>query len=256
MGRPWVPHPGRKKPNHLSLGEAIGQTDRDKCGLIPPCSFPIFSPEPPKISLTPAPLVWAAPGEAPPELLCLVSRFYPAKGLEVEWELRGGPEGSFQKAEGQSWLSALRHHSDGSVSLSAHLQPIPVTAKHHGARYACRVHHPTLPTLGRSAEVTLEVAGRSQKGNRAARGGVVGVQGFRRILQSLLFPTSTCQDSLGPPWRTAWASSCLPFSSSGSSKRWAGWVSVTLIATVTVPAYSQKPDTYHSTLPHLHPNPS
>ncbi|CAD7677696.1 unnamed protein product [Nyctereutes procyonoides] len=117
--------------------------------------------KPPKISLTPAPLVWAAPGEAPPELLCLVSRFYPAKGLEVEWELRGGPEGSFQKAEGQSWLSGLRHHSDGSVSLSAHLQPIPVTAKHHGARYACRVHHPTLPTLGRSAEVTLEVAGLS-----------------------------------------------------------------------------------------------
>lgn len=32
------------------------------------------------------------------------------------------------------------------------------------------------------------------------------------------------QDSLGPPWRTAWASSCLPFSSSGSSKRWAGWL--------------------------------
>ncbi|XP_054425177.1 tapasin [Pteronotus mesoamericanus] len=117
--------------------------------------------KPPKVSLMPAPLVWAAPGEVPPELLCLVSHFYPPEGLEVEWELRGGPEDSFQKAKGQSWLSALRHHSDGSVSLSAHLQPPSVTASQHGARYACRVHHPSLPTLGRSAEVTLEVAGLS-----------------------------------------------------------------------------------------------
>lgn len=111
----------------------------------------------------PAPLVWAAPGEAPPELICLVSHFHPSEGLEVEWELRGGPEGSFQKAQGQRWLSALRHHSDGSVSLSAHLQPSPVTSAQHGARYACRVHHPSLPALGRSAEVTLEVAGKSQE---------------------------------------------------------------------------------------------
>uniref|UniRef100_K9J111 Putative conserved plasma membrane protein n=1 Tax=Desmodus rotundus TaxID=9430 RepID=K9J111_DESRO len=117
--------------------------------------------KPPKVSLTPAPLVWAAPGEVPPELVCFVSHFYPPEGLEVEWELRGGPEDSFQKAKGQSWLSALRHHSDGSVSLSAHLQPPPATAAQHGARYACRVHHPSLPVLGRSAEVTLEVAGLS-----------------------------------------------------------------------------------------------
>ncbi|XP_036908645.1 tapasin isoform X2 [Sturnira hondurensis] len=117
--------------------------------------------KPPKVSLTPAPLVWAAPGEVPPELVCLVSHFYPPEGLEVEWELRGGPEDSFQKAKGQSWLSALRHHSDGSVSLSAHLQPPPVTVAQHGARYACRVHHPSLPALGRSAQVTLEVAGLS-----------------------------------------------------------------------------------------------
>ncbi|XP_066131844.1 tapasin [Saccopteryx bilineata] len=117
--------------------------------------------KPPKVSLMPAPLVWAAPGEAPPELLCLVSHFYPSEGLEVEWELRGGPEGSFQKAQGQRWLSAARHHSDGSVSVSAHLQPPPVTVAQHGARYACRVHHPSLPALGRSAEVTLEVAGLS-----------------------------------------------------------------------------------------------
>ncbi|KAB0354899.1 hypothetical protein FD755_022358 [Muntiacus reevesi] len=113
----------------------------------------------PTVTLTPAALVWAAPGEAPPELLCLVSHFYPSQGLEVEWELRGGPEGRFQKAEGHRWLSALRHHSDGSVSLYAHLQPPPVTSEQHGARYACRVHHPSLPALGRSAEVTLQVAG-------------------------------------------------------------------------------------------------
>nr|XP_036860816.1 tapasin-like [Manis javanica] len=117
--------------------------------------------ESPKVSLMPAPLVWAAPGEAPPELLCLVSHFYPSEGLEVEWELWGGPEGSFQKAEGQRWLSSLRHHSDGSVSISGHLQPLPVTAKHHGMRYACRVHHPSLPASGRSAKVTLELAGLS-----------------------------------------------------------------------------------------------
>lgn len=108
----------------------------------------------------PSPLVWAAPGEAPPELVCLVSHFYPSEGLEVEWELRGGPEGSFQKAKGQRWLSALHHHSDESVSLSGHLQPSPVTTAQHGARYACRVYHPSLPALGRSAEVTLEVAGK------------------------------------------------------------------------------------------------
>lgn len=80
----------------------------------------------------------------------------------MEWELRGGPEGSFQKAQGKSWLSALRQHSDGSVSVSGHLQLPPVTSAQHGVRYACRVHHPSLPALGRSAEVTLEVAGKSQ----------------------------------------------------------------------------------------------
>ncbi|XP_032505817.1 tapasin isoform X8 [Phocoena sinus] len=117
--------------------------------------------KPPKVTLTPAPLIWAAPGEAPPELLCLVSHFYPSEGLEVEWELWGGQEGRFQKAEGQRWLSALSHHSDGSVSLSAHLQPPPVTTGQHGTRYVCRVHHPSLPALGRRAEVTLQVAGLS-----------------------------------------------------------------------------------------------
>ncbi|XP_055988433.1 tapasin [Sorex fumeus] len=117
--------------------------------------------KPPTVSLMPAPLVWAAPGEAPPELVCHVSQFYPPEGLEVEWELRGGPGGAFQKAEGQRWLSALRHHADGSVSLSGHLQPPPVTLEQHGVRYACRVRHRTLPTFGRSAAVTLEVAGLS-----------------------------------------------------------------------------------------------
>ncbi|XP_008580058.1 PREDICTED: tapasin isoform X1 [Galeopterus variegatus] len=117
--------------------------------------------KPPKVSLTPAPLVWAAPGEEPPELLCLVSHFYPSEGLEVQWELRGGPQGGSQNAGGQRWLSTLRHHSDGSVSLSGHLRPPPVTAEQHGARYVCHVYHPSLPASGRSAEVTLEVAGLS-----------------------------------------------------------------------------------------------
>ncbi|XP_045148793.1 tapasin isoform X1 [Echinops telfairi] len=117
--------------------------------------------KPPKVSLTPAPLVWAAPGEAPPTLVCLASHFYPSEGLEIEWETRGGPEGGFQEAVGQKWLSTLRHHSDGSVSLSGHLQPAPVTTEQHQMRYACRIHHPSLPVSGRSAEVTLEVAGLS-----------------------------------------------------------------------------------------------
>ncbi|XP_031203588.1 tapasin [Mastomys coucha] len=115
--------------------------------------------KPPRVSLTPAPVVWAAPGEAPPELLCLASHFYPVEGLKVEWEVRGGPEGSSRTAEGKTWLSTIRHHSDGSVSQAGHLQPPPVSAKQHGVRYACRVHHPSLPASGRSAVVTLEVAG-------------------------------------------------------------------------------------------------
>lgn len=117
--------------------------------------------QPPKVSLRPAALLWAAPGEAPPELLCLVSRFYPPEDLEVEWELQGGPGGHWQKAEGERWLSALHHHADGSVSLSGHFQPPPLTAEHHGAYYACRVHHPSLPAVGHSAVIRVEVAGLS-----------------------------------------------------------------------------------------------
>uniref|UniRef100_H0WNX8 Tapasin n=1 Tax=Otolemur garnettii TaxID=30611 RepID=H0WNX8_OTOGA len=117
--------------------------------------------KPPRVSMTPSPLVWAAPGEAPPELACHVSHFYPSEGLEVEWELRGGTKGGSQKIEGQRWLSALHHHSDGSVSLSGYLRPPPVTAEQHGAHYTCRVHHSSLPASGRRAEVTLEVAGLS-----------------------------------------------------------------------------------------------
>lgn len=113
----------------------------------------------PRVSLTPAPVVWAAPGEAPPELLCLASHFFPAEGLEVKWELRGGPGGSSRKVEGKTWLSTIRHHSDGSVSQSGHLQLPPVTAKQHGVHYVCRVYHSSLPASGRSADVTLEVAG-------------------------------------------------------------------------------------------------
>lgn len=119
----------------------------------------VLSSEPPRVSLTSAPLVGAAPGESPLELFCLASHFYPAEGLEVEWEIRGGPEGGSRKAEGETWLSTVRHHSDGSVSQSGHLQLPPVTAKQHGVRYACRVRHASLPASGRSAEVTLEVAG-------------------------------------------------------------------------------------------------
>ncbi|XP_029326872.1 tapasin isoform X3 [Mus caroli] len=121
--------------------------------------FITMATEAPRVSLTPAPIVWAAPGEAPPELLCLASHFFPAEGLEVKWELRGGPGGSSRKVEGKTWLSTIRHHSDGSVSQSGHLQLPPATAKQHGVHYVCRVHHSSLPASGRSADVTLEVAG-------------------------------------------------------------------------------------------------
>lgn len=162
--------PGRNaRPLALGEPESKQGSEGGQCRFTP-CSLPTLVPEPPKVSLMPAPLVWAAPGEAPPELLCLVSNFYPAEGLKVEWELRG-PDGSIREAEGHRWLSALNHHSDGSISLSGHLQPAPVTSAQHGARYACRVHHPSLPALGRSAEVTLEVAGESQG---VERGGVLG----------------------------------------------------------------------------------
>lgn len=123
------------------------------------------------MSLTPAPVVWAAPGEAPPELLCLASHFFPSEGLEVKWELRGGPGGSSRKVEGKTWLSTIRHHSDGSVSQSGHLQLPPVTAKQHGVHYVCRVYHSSLPASGRSADVTLEVAG-NRLGNIRTRVGL------------------------------------------------------------------------------------
>lgn len=182
---------GGENPNPSVLGKPEGTlraSERGQCRLIPSCCFLTLSPEPPKVTLTPAPLIWAAPREAPPELLCLVSHFYPSEGLEVEWELWGGPEGRFQKAEGQRWLSALSHHSDGSVSLSAHLQPPPVTTGQHGARYACRVHHPSLPALGRSAEVTLQVAGKSLKYGETGRGVGRGAWEFQTHSCSFCLP--------------------------------------------------------------------
>lgn len=45
---------------------------------------------------------------------------------------------------------------------------------------------------------------------------------------------SACQVSLGPLWRTALVSSCLPFSSLGSSRHWAGLVSVSPTQTGTL----------------------
>uniref|UniRef100_A0A2K6FGA5 Tapasin n=1 Tax=Propithecus coquereli TaxID=379532 RepID=A0A2K6FGA5_PROCO len=152
----------------------------------------------PKVSLTPAPLVWAAPGEAPPELLCRVSHFYPSEGLVVEWELRGGPEGGSQKAGGQSWLSALSYHSDGSVSLSGHLRPLPVTVEQHGARYTCLVHHPSLPALGRKAEVTLEVAGLSRPSLEDGIGLFLSsflLLGLIKVLGWVAAYLSTCKES-------------------------------------------------------------
>ncbi|XP_045397797.1 tapasin isoform X3 [Lemur catta] len=154
--------------------------------------------EPPKVTLMPAPLVWAVPGEAPPELLCRVSHFYPSEGLKVEWELRGGPEGGSRKAGGQSWLSALSHHSDGSVSLSGHLRPPPVTAEQHGARYACLVRHPSLPASGRRAEVTLEVAGLSRPSLEDGIGLFLSsflLLGLIKVLGWVAAYLSTCKDS-------------------------------------------------------------
>lgn len=75
----------------------------------------------------------------------------------------------------------------------------------------------------------------------------LGVGGVPRNLRLTLLPTA-CQVSRGPLSRTAWASSCLPFSSLGSSRHWAGLVSVspilakTLVGSYSLPASPKKAD--------------
>ncbi|XP_072497839.1 tapasin isoform X2 [Notamacropus eugenii] len=115
--------------------------------------------KPPKVTLTPSPMVWAYPGQAPPELLCLISHFYPPEELEVTWEFWNRTGGGSRVADGQAWRSSYRYHPDGTVSISAYLRPATVTVEQHGSRYVCRVHHSSLKTKGLSAQVSLEVAG-------------------------------------------------------------------------------------------------
>ncbi|KAM9004646.1 tapasin [Sarcophilus harrisii] len=115
--------------------------------------------KPPKVSLTPSPMVWAYPGQAPPELLCLISHFYPLEELQVSWEFQNGTGGGRREAGGQAWRSSYRYHPDGTISVSAHLRPPPVTVEQHGSRYICVVHHSSLQSKGLSAQVSLEVAG-------------------------------------------------------------------------------------------------
>ncbi|XP_074092686.1 tapasin isoform X2 [Macrotis lagotis] len=114
--------------------------------------------KPPKVTLTPSPVVWSYPGQAPPELLCLISHFYPPEDLNVAWEFQNGSGGS-RAADGQTWRSSYRYHPNGTVSMTAYLRPAPVTVEQHGSRYVCRVHHSSLQGKGLSAQVTLEVAG-------------------------------------------------------------------------------------------------
>uniref|UniRef100_A0A4X2LDI4 Ig-like domain-containing protein n=1 Tax=Vombatus ursinus TaxID=29139 RepID=A0A4X2LDI4_VOMUR len=111
--------------------------------------------KPPKVTLTPSPVVWAYPGQSPPELLCLISHFYPPEELEVAWEFQNGTGG----AGWQVWRSSYRYHPDGTVSISAYLRPPPVTVEQHGSHYICRVQHSSMKTKGLSAQVSLEVAG-------------------------------------------------------------------------------------------------
>ncbi|XP_020855043.1 tapasin isoform X2 [Phascolarctos cinereus] len=115
--------------------------------------------KPPKVTLTPSPVVWAYPGQSPPQLLCLISHFYPPEELEVSWEFRNGTGGGSRVAGGQAWRSSYRYHPDGTVSVSAYLRPPPVTVEQHGFHYICRVRHSSLKTKGLSAQVSLEVAG-------------------------------------------------------------------------------------------------
>ncbi|XP_043860652.1 tapasin [Dromiciops gliroides] len=115
--------------------------------------------KPPKVTLSPSPVVWAYPGQALPELLCLISHFYPPEDLKVAWEFRNGSEGGSRVVAGQTWRSSYRYHPDGTVSISEYLRPPPVTVEQHGSRYACRVHHSSLQAKGLSAQVSLEVAG-------------------------------------------------------------------------------------------------
>ncbi|XP_027732080.1 tapasin [Vombatus ursinus] len=115
--------------------------------------------KPPKVTLTPSPVVWAYPGQSPPELLCLISHFYPPEELEVAWEFQNGTGGGSRVAGGQAWRSSYRYHPDGTVSISAYLRPPPVTVEQHGSHYICRVQHSSMKTKGLSAQVSLEVAG-------------------------------------------------------------------------------------------------
>ncbi|XP_038598169.1 LOW QUALITY PROTEIN: tapasin [Tachyglossus aculeatus] len=120
--------------------------------------------QPPRVSLSPSPVVLDPLGLRPPEPRCLLSRFYPAEEVRVSWELRGAagarPLGDGRPDSGRAWLSGLRHHRDGTVSLEGLLRPPPGPPAPRGAaRLACRVRHPALPRAGLVVEVALHVAG-------------------------------------------------------------------------------------------------
>ncbi|XP_028909941.1 tapasin [Ornithorhynchus anatinus] len=120
--------------------------------------------EPPKVSLSPSPLVLDPLDPRPAELRCLLARFHPADDVHVAWEIRGGPGGPRALGDGRAdggraWLSGLRHHHDGTVSLAGYLRPPPARPAHHGARVLCRARHPALPPGGLAAEVVVRVAG-------------------------------------------------------------------------------------------------
>uniref|UniRef100_F6X825 TAP binding protein n=1 Tax=Monodelphis domestica TaxID=13616 RepID=F6X825_MONDO len=115
--------------------------------------------KPPKVTLSPSPIVWAYPGQAPPELLCLISHFYPPEELNVTWEFHSSIGERSKVAGGQAWCSSYRYHPDGMVSISAYLRPPSVKVEQHGSHYVCRVHHPSLQAKSISAQVSLEVAG-------------------------------------------------------------------------------------------------